>query len=203
MSLPGSMAYHDPMPSDAPITRLLIEWKEGNKLALDQLSPLVYDELRKLAGSYLNRERPGHTLQPTALVHEAYLRLVDQSHQNWESRSHFFGVAAHLMRLILVDWARKSRAGKRGGGRKVPLEQDMSLPTSTESPEDLIALDDALNELSSLDERKARIIELRYFGGMTVPEVAKSLDISTATVEREARFAHLWLSRRLRGETPS
>src|SRR5215831_10125062 len=153
-----------------PITRLLLEWRAGSEVALEQLTPLVYGELRKLAGAYLNREKAGHTLQPTALVHEAYLRLVEQNHQNWESRSHFFGVAAHLMRLILVDWARKDRAGKRGaGGRPVPLE-DLTI-AEARRPERLVALDDALTDLAALDPRKVRIIERRYFGGMTLEEV--------------------------------
>ncbi|SPF46280.1 RNA polymerase, sigma-24 subunit, ECF subfamily [Candidatus Sulfopaludibacter sp. SbA4] len=186
------------MPESQPITRLLIEWGAGSEAALEQLTPLVYDELRKLARSYLSRERPGHTLQPTALVHEAYLRLVDQDQQTWESRTHFFGVAAHLMRLILVDWARKARAGKRGGGaRHVPLEE--ITPEITQRPEELIALDDALNELGAMDARKVRIIEQRYFSGMTVPEVARNLGISTATVERDTRFAQLWLCRQMKG----
>jgi RNA polymerase sigma factor (TIGR02999 family) len=182
-----------------PITRLLLEWGDGNELALEQLTPLVYHELRKLARGYLNRERSGHTLQPTALVHEAYLRLVEQKHQNWESRSHFFGVAAHLMRLILVDWARKARAGKRGAAaRRVPLKDVAEAATGHRS-EELIALDDALTALTVRDPRKAKIIELRYFGGMTVEEVARCLSISTATVERETRFAQLWLCRELKG----
>jgi RNA polymerase sigma factor (TIGR02999 family) len=180
-----------------PITRLLIEWSAGNELALAQLTPLVYDELRKLAGRYLSRERPDHTLQPTALVHEAYLRLVEQDHQNWESRSHFYGVAAHLMRLILVDWARKARAGKRGSAlRRLPLED---VAGAAHRPEEMIALDDALTALNNVDPRKAQIIELRYFGGLTVEEVARSLSISTATVERETRIGQMWLSTELKG----
>jgi RNA polymerase sigma factor (TIGR02999 family) len=186
------------MSTQQPITRLLLEWGEGNQAALEQLTPLVYDELRKLAAIYLSRERSSHTLQPTALVHEAYLRLVDQDRQTWESRTHFFGVASHLMRLILVDWARKARAGKRGGGAlQVPLE-DIAAEISRR-PEELIALDDALTELGAIDERKVQIIEQRYFSGMTVPEVARNLGISTATVERETRFAQLWLCRQMKG----
>jgi len=187
--------------SEQPITRLLVEWSEGNEDALEQLTPLVYQELHKLAGSYLSRERVGHTLQPTALVHEAYLRLVDQDH-HWVDRSHFYGVAAHLMRLILVDWARKARASKRGSGaNRVPLE-DVADVAAEQQTAELISLDDALNKLAAIDPRKAKIIELRHFGGMTVPEVARSLSISTATVEREARFAQLWLCRELQG-TPT
>lgn len=181
-----------------PITRLLLEWSAGNELALEQLTPLVYQELRKLAGRYLSRERPDHTLQPTALVHEAYLRLVEQDHQNWEGRSHFYGVAAHLMRLILVDWARKAQAGKRGSApRRLPLEDVAD--AAAHRPEEMIALDDALTGLNNVDPRKAKIIELRYFGGMTVEEVARSLSISTATVERETRIAQAWLSSELKG----
>ena len=186
------------MRTTQPITRLLLEWRAGNDLALEQLTPIVYSELRKLAGGYLRRERPGHTLQPTALVHEAYLRLVEQNHQNWESRSHFFGVAAHLMRLILVDWARKGRAGKRGAGvRPIPLE-DLT-EAEAQRPERLIALDDALTELAAFYPRKALIVERRYFGGMTKEEVAQSLGISTATVDRDTRLAQLWLLQQMKG----
>jgi RNA polymerase sigma factor (TIGR02999 family) len=162
-----------------PVTRLLLEWSAGNELALEQLKPLVYSELRKLAGSYTSRE-------PTALVHEAYLRLVEQDQQTWESRSHFFGVAARLMRLILLDWA-----------RAVPLK-GVSDRSSRQRPDEFIALDQALTGLGALDPRKARIVELRYFGGMTVEEIARCLSTSTATVEHEMRFAQLWLSREMK-----
>ncbi|SPF46288.1 RNA polymerase, sigma-24 subunit, ECF subfamily [Candidatus Sulfopaludibacter sp. SbA4] len=188
------------MPEAQPITRLLIEWGEGSEAALDQLTPLVYDELRKLARNYLSRERPGHTLQPTALVHEAYLRLVDQDQRTWQNRAHFFGVAAHLMRLILVDWARKTRAGKRGGGAlRVPLE-DISEATPAR-PDEMLALDEALSELEAMDARKAKIIELRYFGGMTAEEVGQSLGVSTTIAERETRLARLWLRRQMNART--
>ncbi len=187
-----------------PITRLLLEWRGGSEPALQQLTPLVYGELRKLAGAYLRRERPGHTLQPTALLHEAYLRLIDQNHQDWASRSHFFGVAAHLMRLILVDWARKGNAGKRGAGaRQVSLNLNAANMNAAvavaQAPEDLIALDDSMTKLAAFDPRKAQIVEQRYFGGMTVAEVAESLGISSATVERETRLAQLWLCREMKG----
>jgi RNA polymerase sigma-70 factor (ECF subfamily) len=181
-----------------PITRLLLEWGEGDKAALEKLTPFVYGELRKLAGGYLSRERPGHTLQPTALVHEAYLRLVDQTHRNWQNRSHFYGVAAHLMRLILADWARKVRAGKRGGGARQVSLADIAAATSGR-PDEMIALDDALNELNVMDPRKATIIELRYFGGMTPDEVAQSLGVSVGTIERDTRLARLWLCRQMNG----
>jgi RNA polymerase sigma-70 factor (ECF subfamily) len=188
------------MSTTQPITRLLLEWRGGSELALEQLTPLVYAELRKLAGGYLRHERPGHTLQPTALVHEAYLRLVDRDHHNWESRDHFFRVAAHLMRLILVDWARRNHAVKRGGGAQQVTLEEIVEPASR-SPEELIALDDALTKLGEVDARKGRIVELRFFGGMTVEEVAQSLGLSSATVERETRVAQLWLYRRMGGET--
>jgi len=188
--------------STAPgITRLLIEWAGGRSAALDQLTPLVYDELRRLAAGYLSRERPGHVLQPTALVHEAYLRMVDQHHQNWESRRHFFGVAAHLMRLILVDSARRARADKRGGGAPEIALEDLE-DIGAQKPERLIALDDALTELGAIDARKAEIIELRYFGGMTVAETARATGVSTATVERDTRVAHMWIARHMTGAAP-
>ncbi len=141
----------------------------------------------------MHREQPGHTLQATALVHEAYLRLVEQSSQNWQNRNHFFGVAAHLMRVILVDWARKNHADKRGGGA-LHITLDRIDAGVEQSSDVLLALDDALTRLAALDERRARIVELRYFGGMTVPETALTIGISTATVERETRLALLWLS---------
>jgi len=172
------------MSTAQPITRLLLEWRSGSQVALEQLTPLVYNELRKLAGGYLSRERSGHTLQPTALVHEAYMRLVDQNQQNWDSRSHFFGVAAHLMRLILVDWARRSSAGKRGGGARQVTLDDVAAGAA-QRPEDLIALDDALTALGAADPRKVKIIEQRYFAGMTVAEVVQSLGICSATGLRQ------------------
>ena len=186
------------MSTTQPITYLLLEWGSGSRAALEQLTPFVYGELRKLASAYLKRERPGHTLQPTALVHEAYLRLMAQDQRSWESRTHFFGVAAHLMRLILVDWARKARAGKRGAGARQITLEDIAVEMA-QRPEELIALDDALTELGAIDPRKVQIIEQRYFSGMTVPEVARNLGISTATVERETRFAQLWLCRQMKG----
>lgn len=186
------------MPATQPITRLLQEWREGSEFALDQLTPLVHGELRKLAGAYMRRERSGHTLEPTALVNEAYLRLVDQNQHNWESRAHFFGVAAHLMRLILVDSARRLASQKRGAGaRQITLDK-LAAPAAHQ-PEEMIALDAALTELAAFDPRKSDIVERRHFGGMTVAEVAESLGISTATVERETRSAQLWLCRSVKG----
>lgn len=178
------------------VTDLLVEWKQGNKAAMDLLTPLVYNELRRLAERYLKNERAAATLQPTALVHEAYLRLVAQSMPDWESRAHFFGVAAHLMRQILVDNARKHRSAKRGGGiDKMSIDEIVGL--GGETPGDILALDDALKALQEIDERKAKVIELRFFGGLSVEETAVALGVSPATVGREQRLAEAWLHREL------
>jgi RNA polymerase sigma factor (TIGR02999 family) len=178
------------------VTKLLVDWGQGNKEALDLLTPIVYRELHNLAERYLRMERNAATLQPTALVHEAYLKLVAQDAPDWQSRSHFFGVAAHLMRQILVDNARKHRSVKRGGGMaNVPLDEALSM--SPERSAGVIALDDALNQLAVVDERKAKVIELRFFGGMTVEETANALGISVATVGREQRLAEAWLHREM------
>jgi RNA polymerase sigma-70 factor, ECF subfamily len=173
------------------VTLLLNEWAKGDQKALDELIPLVYKELRQLAAAYLRRERLGHTLQPTALVHEAYLRLVDQSSPNFENRSHFYGVAARLMRQILVDHARRKQAGKRGG-LKVPLEQAVSF--REDRVEDLVALDAGLTALEKIDRRKCKAVELRYFGGLSMEELAKTLDVSAETVRRDLRMAEAWLN---------
>lgn len=178
------------------ITRLLADWSKGDQAALDQLTPLVYQELHKLAHAYLNRERSGHTLQPTALIHEAYLRLIDQNIEKWQSRTHFYGVAAHLMRQILVEHARSRSAGKRGGGI-VNLALDEALDYSQDQAAELIALDDALTSLAAFDARKCRVIELRYFGGLSVEETAEVLNISVPTVVRDQRMAQAWLHREL------
>ncbi len=177
------------------ITRLLVQWKTGNKDALDVLMPLVYQELRKLADSYLKRERPDHTLQPTALIHEAYMRLADQRLPEWQNRAHFFGVAAQIMRQVLVDAARKHKAAKRGSGSKTSLEESV-LVSASRAP-DLVALDDALLELAKFDERKVRVIELKYFGGLTIDETAEALAVSAATISRDLRAAEAWLRRYL------
>jgi len=171
------------------VTRLLAEWAKGNQQALDDLTPLVYKELRQLAAGYLRKERQGHTLQPTALVHEAYLRLVGQKNPDWESRSHFFGVAARLMRQILVDHARR-RAGRRAG-LKVPLEEAVSF--QQERSRDLVALDVGLGALEKVDARKCKAVELRYFGGLSMDEIALALDVSPVTVRRDLRMAEAWL----------
>jgi RNA polymerase sigma factor (TIGR02999 family) len=178
------------------VTRLLLDWSAGNQTALDQLMPLVYDELRRLASSYLRSERPGHTLEPTGLIHEAYMRLVDQSLPQWENRSHFFGVAARLMRQILVDHARSRGAVRRGGNQKKISIEDTTVFSDDHAAE-LIAFDEALRKLAELDERKARIIEMQSFGGMTSEETAEALGISVPTVKRDLKFARAWLKREL------
>lgn len=172
------------------VTLLLAEWAKGNQKALDDLTPLVYRELRHLAASYLRKERQGHTLQPTALVHEAYVRLVDQSNPSWQSRSHFFGVAARLMRQILVDHARRKQAGKRAG-LNVPLDEAVSFQPARSR--DLVALDSGLTALEKIDPRKCKAVELRYFGGLSMDEIAQALDVSPITVRRDLRMAEAWL----------
>jgi len=178
------------------ITRLLRLWSRGDLAALDQLMPIVMRELRKLAGGYLKRERPNHTLQPTALINEAYLRLIAQEFPEWQSRAHFFGVAAQLMRQILVDHARSHAAAKRRQeAPRLSLEEGAEF--QYEQAGELVALDDALRSLERLDRRKSRVVELRYFGGLTVEEIAVALGVSTATVTREARLAQAWLLREI------
>jgi len=172
------------------VTLLLAEWAKGNQRALDNLTPLVYRELRQLAAGYLRKERQGHTLQPTALVHEAYVRLVDQTNPSWQSRSHFFGVAARLMRQILVDHARRKHAGKRAG-IKVPLDEAISF--KQERSHDLLALDSGLDALEKFDPRKCKAVELRYFGGLSMDEIAQALNVSPVTVRRDLRMAEAWL----------
>ena len=185
---------HRPPPAD--ITRLLHDWSKGNRAALDQLVPVVHDELLKIAGSYLRGERPEHTLQPTALINEAYVRLVHQDLPEWRGRKHFYGVAAQIMRQILVDHARTHAAAKRGGGGQKLSLDDVTI-FSRERSRDLVALDDALKALEALDARKSRVIELRYFGGLSVEETAEALEISVATVAREVKLAQAWLHREL------
>jgi RNA polymerase sigma factor (TIGR02999 family) len=173
------------------ITQLLVASSRGDSDALNQLLPMVYDELRRLADRYLRREREDHTLQATALVHEAYLRLVDQN-VPWQNRAHFFGIAAEMMRRILIDHARGLQAAKRGsGGIKLALDEVIDL--SDERAADLIALDDALKALAEIDPQKSRIVELRFFAGLSIEETAKVLDIGTATVIRQWRMAKAWL----------
>ena len=179
-----------------PVTQLLQRWQEGEREALEQITPLIYRELRRIAASHLRRERSGHTLRPTDLLHEAFLHLIQQQDQTWKNRAHFFGVAAHLMRHILVDYARAKGSEKRGGGlRKVALDEAVSEAASR--PARLIALDDSLRELEKLDPRKGQIIELRFFGGMSIEETALATGISTATVSREQRMAEARLQRQM------
>ena len=184
------------MDSAPQVTQLLHDLRHGDSKAIDALIPIVYGELRRLAAHYLRDERAALTLQPTALVNEAYMRLVAQDMPDWEGRLHFFGVAAHLMRQILVDHARRHRSQKRGSGA-APVTLDEAIAFAPARSDDILALDDALTRLAKEDERKARIIELRFFGGMTAEETARALDISVATVGREQRLAEAWLHREL------
>lgn len=178
------------------VTQLLVAWGEGDKAALDELMPVVYDELRRLAQRYLSRERPGHTLQTTALVHEAYLRLVDQRSVNWQNRAQFFGIAAQMMRRILINHAKDRHAKKRQGyAARVSLDDAVSFFEQREL--DLVALDEALNGLALLDPQQTQIVELRFFGGLTIEEVAEVLGLSPATIKREWDSAKLWLRRQL------
>ena len=184
------------MESASPnVTQLLAAWSDGNQSARDELIPLVYAELHRVAQNYLRRERRGHTLQSSALVHEAFLRLVDQR-VAWRNRAHFFGIAAQLMRRILVDYAR-SRGNEKHGGDQLHLELDDALDAAAERDADLVALDDALTDLAAIDPQQSRVIELRYFGGLTIEETAEALGLSDTTVEREWRLARAWLRREL------
>jgi RNA polymerase sigma factor (TIGR02999 family) len=187
--------------SAQPVTELLVKWKGGDQKALHALLPLVYDELRRLAGRYLRSERPDHTLRGTELVHEAYLRLVDQQPGQLQTRAQFFGVAARLMREILVDYARSRRALKRDYRMTLALDAAVELPQKRDF--DLLALDDALNELSRLDEQQARIVELRFFGGLSIEETADILQISPATVKRDWATARAWLYREISRVAPA
>ena len=183
-------------PTRQHVTQVLVDWSKGDRDAPQQLIPLVYEELRQLAHQYLQRERADHTLQATGLVHEAYLRLVDQGTTTWQNRAHFLGVAAQLMRRILIDYARSHRAEKRSGNWD-KLAFDEALAPSDERSVDLVALDDALKDLATFDERQSRIVELRFFGGLTGEEIAEVLEISPRTVKREWRLAKAWLRREL------
>jgi len=183
-------------PEDQPITTLLRDFASGNKGALDRLMPLLYPELQRLARGYMRNERTGHTLQPTALVHEAYARLVKQSQPDYASRAHFMGVAAHIMRQILIDHARSSSAGKRGGKAvKVPFDEVADM--AVERPSAVIAIDDALQELARKDPLKAQLVEMRFFGGMTAEDSAEVLKITPVEVRRHLRVGQAWLQRAL------
>jgi len=178
------------------ITLLLVDWSKGDEVALEQLMPLVYDELRRMARRYMRRQPSGHTFQTTELIHEAYLKIAQQDKQNWQTRAHFFGVAAKAMRHILVDYARSKSSGKRGGlAQKVTLEEN--LIASAEHPEEIVLLDNALKQLAVLDERKSRVVEMKFFAGLNIEEIAEVLKISPETVKRDWRFSRNWLLREL------
>ena len=182
------------------ITQMLIELTDGNQEVVNQILPHIYDELKRLSSSYLRRERADHTLQPTALVHEAYMKLVDQKRVQWQNRAHFFGIAAQVMRRILMDHARKHQADKRGGdAEKLPIEEEILVVSHDKSAE-LIALDDALQTLAAMDEQKAKIVELRYFGGLSIEETAEVMGVSVPTINRQWRMAKAWLYSQLAAE---
>lgn len=179
------------------ITDLLHAWNEGESEALDELLPIVYQELHRQAENFMRHERSNHTLQTTALIHEAYLKLVDQNRMEWENRSQFFGIAANLMRRVLIDYARTRKRKKRGGREEdLPFREDLMVATK-ERNINVLALDEALNQLSEMDERQGRIVELRYFGGLSIIETAKVLDVSVATVKRDWSMAKAWLHRQI------
>ena len=182
--------------SNPNVSQLLEAWGAGDQAALDELMPLVYDELRRIAHRHLGRERVGHTLQTSALVNEAYLKLVNEREMRWQNRAHFFAIAARLMRLILVDYARgRNRARRGGGAQRVSLDE--ALAVADEQATDVLALDEALNRLAAFDERKSRVVELRYFSGLSVEETAAVLQVAPVTVMREWRLAKAWLHRML------
>jgi RNA polymerase sigma-70 factor (ECF subfamily) len=186
--------------STESVTHLLLDWQQGDSAAFDKLTPLVYDELRRIAHRYMRLERNGHTLQTTALVNEAYIRLVGQQDVEWRNRAHFFAVVARIMRHVLIDHARRRQYAKRGGeAEQVPFDEASVM--SNERAAELIALDEALDELARLDPRKSKVVELRYFGGFTIEEAADVLQASAMTVRRDWRAAKAWLYRELAGET--
>ena len=188
------------VPSPVDVSELLMDWSNGNRTALDRLMPLVYDELHRLAARQIRKESPGHTLQTTVLVNEAYLRLVDQTRVRWQNRAQFFGIAAQLMRRILVDYARNRDYLKRGGGvQNVSLEEVAVV--SPERSAEVVAVDDALNGLASLDPRKSQIVELRFFGGLSIEETAEVLKVSPGTIMREWTLAKAWLHREISGKS--
>jgi RNA polymerase sigma factor (TIGR02999 family) len=186
-------------PSPDEVTQLLLDWSGGDKAALDRLTPLVYEELRRLAHHYMGRERPGHTLQTTAVVNEAYLHLINQRGVEWQNRAHFFGIAARLMRRILTGYARSRQCAKRGGG-EYQVGLDEAMVVSEERVAEMAALDDALNSLARIDERKSRIVEMRFFGGLSIEETAEVLGVSPGTVMRDWTLAKAWLRREIGNE---
>jgi RNA polymerase sigma factor (TIGR02999 family) len=191
-----------PVPPSHQVTRLLVDWRNGDQGALEQLIPLVHDELRRVARRHMAHERVGHTLQATALVNEAYVRLIDVRQVNWQDRAHFFAMSSRLMRRVLVDFARSKGYQKRGAGaQKVSLDE--ALIVSAEPGADLVALDDALDALAVFDARKAQVVEMRFFGGLSVEETAEALNVSVDTVMRDWKLAKAWLLRELAGRDPS
>lgn len=190
-----------PTPSPPPpnVTQLLVEWRNGNHTALDRLMPLVYTELHQLARWYMRRERPDHTLQSTALIHEAYLRLVDQAQVSWQDHAHFFGIAARLMRQILIEHARRHTRAKRGGGAGTLSLDEVAIVSQARATE-LVALDEALGRLATIDPRKSQVVELRFFGGLSVEEAAEVLHVAPNTVLRDWRMAKAWLQREISHE---
>lgn len=189
-------------PSTRDVTQLLRAWSGGEQDALERLTPMVYSELHRMAQKYMAHEKPSHTLQATALINEAYLRLVDSTRADWQSRVHFFAVCAQVMRRILVDWSRSRQALKRGGEIR-PLQLEEALVTAPQSALDLVALDDALTALAAVDPRKSRVVELRFFGGLSVQETAGVLKVSHETVMRDWKLAKIWLRRELSHEKSS
>jgi RNA polymerase sigma factor (TIGR02999 family) len=187
-------------PSPPDITQMLVDWSNGDRAALDRLLPVVYAELRRRAARYLRRERPGHTLQTTDLIHEAYLKLVGQEQVRWQNRAHFFAIAAQMMRRILVDHARRRHRAKRGGSViALPLDEAMAV---AESPgTDLLALDEALTRLAAIDDRQSRVVELRFFGGLSIEETASVIGMSPTTVKDDLNLAKAWLRREMGGGT--
>ena len=183
--------------SSSPVTELLVRWREGDREALESLMPLVYDELRRLANHYLQRERSAHTLQSTALVHEAYMRLAGENAPQWQNRAHFFGIAARVMRQILVEYARAHSAAKRGGMGACKITLDESLELAQRTDIDVVALDGALDRLSELDPQQSRIVELRFFTGLTIEDTSEVMGLSPATVKRDWTSARAWLHREI------
>jgi RNA polymerase sigma-70 factor (ECF subfamily) len=199
---PARMGYNpihrDNMPgSGGDVTLLLAQLREGNQQAADQLVPLVYDELRRIAGAYIGRERLGHTLQATALVHEAYMRLAGGQPVDWQNRAHFYAIAANTMRQVLLDYARRRHAGKRGGADARKVDLDAELLIGSDTLDDVIVIDEVLERLARIDPRQSRLIELRFFAGLSVEESAEVMGVSTVTIKREWRSAKAWLHREM------
>ena len=185
------------MVADAELTKLLQAWGQGDPEALDRLTPLIYGELRKLARFHMSREAAGHTLQPTALINEAFLKLIDIQEPDWKSRKHFYGAASQIMRRVLVDYARKKRSVKRGReAKRVPFEEAIARPAEMPAV-DILAFDEALTRLATIDPRKAQVVEFWFFAGLTVEEIAGAMDIGTSTVNRDLEFSKVWLAREL------